>query len=87
MAITLIDAARNYQGDPLKAGIIETFAQSSEILGVLPFDDITGAGIEFTREDTLPGIGFRGINDSYSEDAGNLEKLKESLVILGGDKV
>ena len=85
MAATILDAAKAYEGDPLRQGVIETFAQESDILRNLPFESITGAGVDATREDTLPGIGFRKVNEAYTEDAGNLDRIKESLRIMGGD--
>lgn len=85
MAVKLLDAARNYEGDKLRAGVLTTLALSSEVLQAMPFINIEGTGIDWTREDTNPAVGFRGVNEAFSEDAGNLAKLKESLKIAGGD--
>jgi len=85
MGITLIEAAKLETGDVVRSSIIEIFARSSPILRVLPFDDIVGNALRYTREDTLPGIGFRGVNEAFSEDTGVLNPLVEPLVIAGGD--
>lgn len=85
MAVTILESSKLYAGDPLKQGVIETFAQNSDILQYLPFENVNGSGVRFTREDVLPGIGFRAVNTAYSEDAGTLDELNESLRILGGD--
>lgn len=84
MPITLIEAAKQ-ANDPLKSGVIEMFAQSSELLRVLPFENISGNAIKYNREGELPGVAFRGVNEAYSEDAGVLNPVTESLVIAGGD--
>jgi len=84
MALTLIEVAKT-ETDELKRGVIEVFASMSPILERLPFDSILGNAITYNREDTLPGIGFRGINESYDESTGIVNPLTETLKILGGD--
>lgn len=84
MSLTLVEAAKQSQ-DPLQSGIIETFARSSELLRVAPIVDIEGNAIKYNREAELPGVAFRGVNESYTADAGVLNPITESLVIGGGD--
>jgi len=85
MALTLVEASKLYAGDPLRSAIIELYAQSSDILRVLPFDDIQGNAYRYNREYTLPGIAFRGVNEAYAESTGILNPITEPLVIAGGD--
>ena len=85
MAITLLEAAKLHSGDVYKQGVIEKYAQSSDILAALPFEDIEGNALKYNVEETLPGIGFRGINGSYTESTGILNPQSENLVIAGGD--
>lgn len=84
MPLTLIEAAKS-AGNALKAGVINTFAQTSDILRVLPFENINSGAITALREQTLPGVGFRGVNEAFSEDAGVLNPITETLAIMGGD--
>lgn len=84
MAMTLIEAAKS-SPDPLRSGIIETFAQNSDVLRALPFNNISGSAMRYNREETLPGVGFRGVNEAYSEDVGVINPVTEPLVICGGD--
>lgn len=84
MALTLVEAAK-LSNDPLQSGVIETFARSSDILRVLPFVNIAGNAIKYNREDTLPGIGFRGVNEAWPESTGILNPQTETLFIAGGD--
>lgn len=85
MALTLVEASKLYAGDPLRSAIIELYARSSDILQMLPFDDIQGNAYRYNREQTLPGIGFRGVNEAYTESTGILNPITEPLVIAGGD--
>lgn len=85
MSLTLVEAAKLHSGDVMRSAIIEIYARSSDILRVLPFGDIPGNALKYNREETLPGVGFRGVNDSYTESTGILNPITESLFIAGGD--
>lgn len=85
MALTLLEAAKINSGDVFKAGVLAKFAESSEILRVLGFLGINGNSLKYNVEETLPGIGFRGVNGSYTESTGIINPKTESLVIAGGD--
>lgn len=85
MALTLIEAAKLETGDVYRAGVIELYAGSSDILMNLPFEDIAGNAMKYNREASLPGVGFRGVNESYTPSTGILNPLTEALVIAGGD--
>lgn len=84
MAVTLVEAAKQSQ-NPIQSAIIEMYARSSDILAVLPFVTIRGNALRYNREETLPGIGFRGVNEAYPESTGILNPVTEPLVIAGGD--
>lgn len=85
MALTLVEAAKLYAGDPVRSAIIELYARNSDVLRTLPFDDINGSAMRYNRELTLPGIAFRGVNEAYTESTGILNPVTEPLVIAGGD--
>jgi hypothetical protein len=85
MAVTLVEAAKMHRGDVIRSTVIETFARSSDLLRVLPFKNIAGNAYKYAQEDTLPGIGFRGLNEGYTESTGIINPLTEALVIAGGD--
>lgn len=84
MALNLIEAAKRYS-NPIEAAIVEMFPQNSDILTALPFNNIQGSAMRYNREETLPGVGFRGVNEAYSESTGVLNPQVEPLVIAGGD--
>jgi len=85
MALTLVEAAKLHSGDVVRSAIIELYARSSDILMALPFENISGNAYKYNREETLPGIGFRGVNEAYTESTGILNPITEPLVIAGGD--
>ncbi len=85
MALTLVEAAKQNSGDVVKSVVIEQYARSSDILRVLPFETIQGNSIKYNQEGALPGVGFRGVNEGYTESTGILNPETESLVIAGGD--
>jgi hypothetical protein len=85
MGLTLVEAAKLASGDVVKSAVVEMFAQASDILMTLPFEGISGNAVKYNREQTLPGIAFRGVNESYSESTGVVNPMTEALVIAGGD--
>jgi hypothetical protein len=85
MALTLIEAAKLYSGDVVRSAVIELYAQNSDILRMLPFENIQGNVLKYNQEETLPGIAFRGVNEAYTESTGVLNPVTEPLVIAGGD--
>ena len=82
--LTLTEAAK-LSTDTLQRGVIEIFARTSAVLEMLPFMDIQGNSYRYNVEDTLPGIGFRSVNEAFTESAGIVNQHSEGLVIAGGD--
>lgn len=85
MALTLLEASKQNSGDVYKAGVMMKFAETSDILRVLPFEGINGNSLKYNVEETLPGIGFRGVNESFDESTGIINPQTENLAIAGGD--
>lgn len=85
MPLTLVEAAKRETGNVVRAGVIETFARESNILRVLPFEDIDGNALRYNREEQLPGVAFRGVNEGFPESTGVINPQTESLYIAGGD--
>ena len=84
MALTIVEAAKLNPGDVLRQAIVEMYARTSEVLRTLPFESIPGNALKYNREDILPGVGFRGVNEAFPESVGVLNPITESLVIAGG---
>lgn len=85
MPLTLVEAAKLNSGQVKRSAVIEMFAQESDVLRVLPFDNIAGNALKYNREEALPGVAFRGVNESFDESTGVINPLVESLAIGGGD--
>lgn len=67
-------------------GLVECFADSSDIMKVLPFEGMTGPVYEYHREASLPtSMAFRGINEPGTSGNGTLEPFQESAFILDHD--
>ncbi len=84
MAQTLIEYAKGTK-DPILAGVIKTFAQNSPILRMLPWRSVEGGALQYNVESSLPGIGFRNINQAYTEQVGVWNPQVEKVKIMGGD--
>ena len=85
MGLTLLESAKLDTNNLLRSGIIELYAGSSDILINLPLDTISGGSLAYNREQAMPGIGFRGVNESYTPSTGIINPLVEVLVIAGGE--
>lgn len=86
MALTLIEAAKVAKNNDqiYRAGIIETYANADPIMQIMPFETINGNTWTFSREQSLPGVAFRGVNETYDESTGKIELVSETLSIAGG---
>ena len=85
-AVTLLQAAEMATGqDEVKrATVIQLFAMP-DILRVIPFLEIQGGAYAYIQEGQLPGVAFRGINESYTTTTGVVNPQVERLRICGGD--
>jgi hypothetical protein len=85
MPLTLMEASKLNSGDVKRSAVIEMFARNSALLAALPFEDIPGGSLSYNLEGTLPGVAFRGYNESYNESVGVINPQTEVLRIGGGD--
>jgi hypothetical protein len=87
MALTLIEAMKvaATEGKTIKAGVIAQFARASAWLAAIPFKDIQGNAYAYNLEGTLPGVAFRGINESFTPSTGIINQAVEALRIAGGE--
>jgi hypothetical protein len=83
--LTLVEASKLNTGEVLKNTVIKVFAMESDILRVLPFEDISGGGVTYNQETTLPGIAFRGVNEAFASSTGVINPKTDALTICGGD--
>ena len=81
--LTLLEASK-LKTDPLQAGVVEIFAESSPVLQYLPFLNVQGSAYQFNTEQTLPGVAFRDFNQVYTESTGVVQHHTENLKVFGG---
>lgn len=81
----LLEQAKLMTQDMLCRGVIETMAKTSGVLQRLPFIEVVGSGYAYNVVDELPEVGYRGINEGYSESTASVKQTVEHLVIMGGD--
>jgi hypothetical protein len=85
MGLSLIEAAKLETSNEVRRAVIEMYAGSSDILMNLKFTPIQGNALKYNREQSLPGVGFRGVNEAYAASTGVLNPQTENLVIAGGE--
>ncbi len=59
MAHTQVEAAR-LSNDMLVRGVIDIIVKDWMIPQLLPFMDVTGTSVRYTREATMPAASFQG---------------------------
>lgn len=85
MALTLLEASKYNSGDVVRSAVIKMFAENSQLMSVLPWENIPGGALAYTQEGKLPGVAFRGFNEGYDESVGIINPQVEVLRIAGGD--
>lgn len=85
MPMTLFEASKLVSGEVKRSAIIEMFAMGSDVMGAFPWETIPGGSLAYNVEGSLPGVAFRGINESYTESVGVINPQVEVLKISGGD--
>ncbi len=87
MSLSLIESAKlaANNGEVKRAGVIATFARTSQWLAAMATQNISGSAYAYNREATLPGIAFRGIGEGYTASEGIVNPFVEALKVAGGD--
>jgi len=83
MGLTLIEAAK-YETRLEHLAVLRTFSEG-ELLGRLPFLNINGSGLFYAAEAELPAVGFRAVNEGYSQRYGVIDQRAEAVHLFGGD--
>jgi len=83
MGLTLLEAAK-YETRLEHLAVIKTFAEG-ELLSRLPFMNIAGGGLFYSAEQELPSVGFRAVNEGYTQSYGVVDQRAEAVHLFGGD--
>lgn len=84
MAVTLAHLAK-IEVEPLRKGILMNLLRNSDVLGMLPFENINSLRSVAVRWTNLPTVNFRRINEGYTPDEGDVEQVWESVYGFGGE--
>lgn len=84
MALTQIEAGK-LANDLLIRGIVETIVKEAPVLQYLPFMEVTGTSVRYTRENVMPAAAFYVPGDTWSEATPTFTSVQTGLTILGGD--
>jgi hypothetical protein len=84
MALNLTEASK-LSNDMLLQGVVETIVKDSPVLQQLPFIEITGNGLTYNQESTLPDIDFYNAGDTWQESTPTFNQVTANLKIMGGD--
>lgn len=82
--ITLVDYQKQTK-NPLFKGLIADLLRYSDLMAIIPFEDVPGLQVSAARWSTMPSAGFRKLGGSYTESTGRTEQIAETLALLGGD--
>lgn len=85
MGLTILEAAKINPGTVIRDAVIQMFAERSPLLAAMPVASIAGGAVKYNREGALPGVAFRGVNESYTPSTGVLNPQVDTTVIVGGD--
>lgn len=83
MALSLLQMKARFQ-DPMRQGVVDMLRDSSRIMSRLNFISQPGLSYPYSKRSKLPGVGFRGLNESYTATVGVVNPAVERLAILGG---
>lgn len=84
MAMTLVEWGKTVD-DPAQSAVIETLYLEEPILQLFPVDMIDGLSLVYPTEKELPSVGFRKLNEAFSESTGVVQRNVETLKAFGGD--
>lgn len=77
-AMTLVEYAKGLEKSSIERPLIETFANQSDILQVMPFSGFSGGSYEGYRESDIGTAAFRAINEGATESRGKITPFQES---------
>ena len=83
MGLTLIEAAK-YENRLEHLAVLKTFSEG-DLLARLPFMNIAGSGLFYSAEQELPSVGFRAVNEGYTQSYGVVDQRAEAVHLFGGD--
>ena len=84
MAWTLAELSK-LETDILRKSVIDTLIMESNLMEVLPWETIGQLATTVVKINDLPSVGFRKVNEGYSEGIGHFIQKTESISLFGHD--
>jgi hypothetical protein len=69
----------------LRKSVIDTLIMESNLMELCPWETIGQLATTVVRIKDLPSVGFRKVNEGYSESIGHFEQKVENISLFGGD--
>lgn len=83
--MNLIEASKATGISPLEKGVILMFAQQSNLFRIMEWEDAPGGAVKYDLQASLPGVAWRGVNETYTPSTGILNPQVEPTMICGGE--
>ena len=83
MAFTLAELSK-IEVDPLRKSVADTLLMESDVMQMIPWETIGTLSTSVVKIQDLPSVGFRKINEGYSESTGHFDSKVETISLLGG---
>lgn len=83
MSWTLADLSK-VETDTLRKSVMDTLLMKSNVMQMVPWETIGTLATTIVRYADLPSVGFRKVNEAFSESSGTVEQKVESVSIMGG---
>jgi hypothetical protein len=80
---TLVDLSK-IEKDTLRKSVMDTFIMESSIMELIDWETIGQINTTIVRYASLPSVGFRKINGTFTEGDGRLEQAVETISTMGG---
>ncbi len=84
MAWTLAELSK-IETDTLRKSVIDTLLMNSNLMELLPWETIGTLATTIVRYKDLPSVGYRKVNEGFSESTGKFEHKVENISLGGLD--
>lgn len=81
--VTLNDLAQ-LEKDTIRGHVAENLVWNSKMAEILPLETLNALGTTIISYNTLPSMGFRKINENYSQTKGTFKQNTEVVSAMGG---
>lgn len=71
--------------DVLRKSVMDTLLYEANLLEMVPWETIGTLATTIVRYQDLPSVGFRKVNEAYSESTGTFEQKTETISLCGAD--